>query len=127
MLPALPLLGPGHDDVVSGRDPTEPASDRDSLRQRSMLASEALSELSRLSTYSPSAAEGRGGPAPLTRRPPAVGEAPKVRTPASPAPARRQRSAADVRSMLSGFQSDDTRGGGADAGTTPPSTQDGEP
>lgn len=74
-----------------------------------MLASEALSELSRLSSYSPSAVEGRGGPAPLVRRQPAATEAARIPPPA-PVVERRQRSAADVRSMLSGFQSGVTRG-----------------
>jgi hypothetical protein len=71
-----------------------------------MLASEALSELSRLSTYSPSAVgdSGRSGPAPLVRRQPAATPAAQVPPPAAPSE-RRQRSAADVRSMLSGFTS----------------------
>lgn len=76
-----------------------------------MLASEALSELSRLSAYSPSTVEGNGsGPAPLVRRQPAASDAAKVMTPTGPIPERRHRSAADVRSMLSGFQSGVTRG-----------------
>jgi hypothetical protein len=86
-------------------------ADGEAVRQRSMLASEALSELSRLSSYSPSAVEGRGGPAPLVRRQPAASEAARLpEPPTGPAPERRPRSAADVRSMLSGFQSGVTRG-----------------
>jgi len=109
-----------------GAVPVVPAlTDADALRQRSMLASEALSELSRLSTYSPSAVEGRGGPAPLTRRQPAASEAAKIHQPSGPAPERRQRNAADVRSMLSGFQSGVTRGRGEDAeASVPPPAHD---
>jgi len=103
-----------------GDVPVVPAlADGEALRQRSMLASEALSELSRLSSYSPSAVQGSaGGPAPLVRRQPAATEAARLpEPPTGPAPERRHRSAADVRSMLSGFQSGVTRGrAGSDGG-----------
>ncbi|WP_340296244.1 hypothetical protein, partial [Aquipuribacter hungaricus] len=70
--------------------PVVPAlSDGEAVRQRSMLASEALSELSRLSSYSPSTVEGRGGPAPLVRRQPAATEAARLPQPTGPAPERR--------------------------------------
>ncbi len=121
--PAAPLPGrPGGQAAPVSLAPA--LDDGDSVRQRSMLASEALSELSRLSTYSPSAVEGRSGPAPLTRRQPAASEAAKIHQPTGPAPERRQRSAADVRSMLSGFQSGVTRGRGEDAdASVPPPAQ----
>ena len=103
-----PVGGP----ATVGGVPVVPAlADGEALRQRSMLASEALSELSRLSSYSPSSVQGNAGPAPLVRRQPAATEAARLPTPPTgPAPERRQRSAADVRSMLSGFQSGVTRG-----------------
>ena len=107
-----------------GGVPVVPAlADGEAVRQRSMLASEALSELSRLSSYSPSSVEGRGGPAPLVRRQPAATEAAKLpEPPAGPAPERRPRSAADVRSMLSGFQSGVTRGRAGSDGATATAT-----
>jgi hypothetical protein len=81
----------------------------DVLRQRSALASEALTELSRLSAYSPAAVESKP-PATLSRRTPASTPAAQV-APPPPAPAnRRGRNAADVRSMLSGFQAGVERG-----------------
>ena len=82
----------------------------DVLRQRSALASEALTELSRLSAYSPAAVDS-AAPASLARRTPASTPAAQV-APARPASAgpRRSRNAADVRSMLSGFQAGVTRG-----------------
>jgi hypothetical protein len=86
----------------------------DVLRQRSALASEALTELSRLSAYSPAAVETKP-PATLSRRTPASTPAAQV-APARPAAAtRRTRNAADVRSMLSGFQA------GVERGRTTPS------
>ncbi|WP_336924012.1 hypothetical protein [Aquipuribacter sp. SD81] len=98
----MPTAGPAAAANPSGQ---VTAADPDAVRQRSMLASEALSELSRLSTYSPSAVGGGGGPAPLVRRQPAATPAAKVEAaPAAPSE-RRQRSAADVRSMLTGFTS----------------------
>lgn len=87
----------------------EDVSAGSAVRQRSMLASEALSELSRLSAYSPSAVDGPKRPAPLTRRQPAATPAAQIDEP-QPVGERRQRSASDVRSMLAGFQSGVSRG-----------------
>jgi signal transduction histidine kinase len=83
-----------------------------SLRERSAMASEALSELSALSSYSPQASAGRVAPT-LQRRTPLATEAGKVTSPGDEEPlgARRgNRNAADVRSMLSGFQAGVARG-----------------
>lgn len=122
---AGPFPTPTHDadqpEPFLGSTPVVPAIDPDAVRQRSMLASEALSELSRLSTYSPSAVgTSRNGPAPLVRRQPAATPAAHV-APAPAAPVeRRQRSAADVRSMLSGFTSGVSRArAGDDEGEEP--------
>jgi signal transduction histidine kinase len=84
-----------------------------SLRERSAMASEALSELSALSTYSPQAVEA-SAPAALTRRTPLATEAGQMASkPAvdEPLGARRgARNAADVRTMLSGFRAGVERG-----------------
>jgi hypothetical protein len=84
-----------------------------SLRERSAMASEALSELSALSTYSPQAVE-ETAPASLTRRTPLATEAGQMASrPAAEEPlgARRgARNAADVRTMLSGFRAGVERG-----------------
>jgi hypothetical protein len=85
------------------------ASLGDALRQRSALASEALAELSMLSSYSPASVETKP-PSTLTRRTPASTPAAQVAPKPAPAPARRARNAADVRSMLSGFQAGVARG-----------------
>jgi hypothetical protein len=79
------------------------------LRERSAIASEALSELSRLSGYRPEAVENRGQDS-LTRRTPmsTPGTQPSAEAPA-PVP-HRERSATDVRSMLSGFRAGVERG-----------------
>ncbi|MFP5334917.1 MAG: nitrate- and nitrite sensing domain-containing protein [Actinomycetes bacterium] len=79
------------------------------LRQRSALASEALTELSRLSAYSPAAVDAKP-PATLTRRTPASTPAAQVAEPRPASAQRRTRNAADVRSMLSGFQAGVARG-----------------
>ena len=84
-----------------------------SLRERSAMASEALSELSALSTYSPQAVE-ETAPASLTRRTPLATEAGQMASrPVAEEPlgARRgARNAADVRTMLSGFRAGVERG-----------------
>ncbi|MFP5347376.1 MAG: hypothetical protein ACLGIA_10135, partial [Actinomycetes bacterium] len=87
---------------------TPAPSRHDALRQRSALASEALTELSLLSAYSPSSVESKPAST-LTRRTPAT---PAAAVPPNrpAAPARRSRSASDVRSMLSGFQAGLERG-----------------
>ncbi|WP_426564451.1 nitrate- and nitrite sensing domain-containing protein [Angustibacter sp. McL0619] len=89
------------------------------LRERSAMASEALSELSALSTYSPQAVEA-SAPAALTRRTPLATEAGQMASkPAieEPLGARRGgRNAADVRTMLSGFRA------GVERGRTSPAT-----
>ena len=96
----------------------------DVLRQRSALASEALTELSRLSAYSPATVDTKP-PATLSRRTPAATPAAEVAPPKPPAANRRARNAADVRSMLSGFQAGVERGRttaepSEPAGLTPP-------
>ncbi|MGL4174239.1 MAG: nitrate- and nitrite sensing domain-containing protein [Actinomycetota bacterium] len=89
-----------------------------SFRQRSVLASEALSELSALSTYSPESTSNQS--ASLQRRTPlasAAGQMASAEPEDQPIGARRgSRNAADVRSMLSGFQAGVQRGR-----TVPPS------
>jgi hypothetical protein len=80
------------------------------LRERSAMASEALSELSALSTYRPETVQ--AAPANLTRRTPQATPAGKLPPPPEPpvGTARPTRNAADVRSMLSGFQAGVERG-----------------
>jgi hypothetical protein len=76
------------------------------------MASEALSELSALSTYSPQALE-PGAPVTLQRRTPLASEAGQMASqqPEEPIGARRgARNAADVRTMLSGFRAGVERG-----------------
>lgn len=92
----------------------EPVPVGDVLRQRSALASEALTELSRLSTYRPAAVD-RKPPTALTRRTPAATSAAEIQQPQTAPANRRNRDAADVRSMLSGFQA------GVERGRTSPS------
>jgi len=81
-----------------------------SLRERSAIASQALSELSALSTYRPETLQ--AAPAGLVRRTPQATPAGQLPTPPQePSGARRpNRNAADVRSMLSGFQAGVARG-----------------
>jgi hypothetical protein len=86
----------------------------DFMATRSALASQALSELSRLnsSSYTPAAVVGER-PAPLTRRVPR--SSPAAEVPEEPTPAsgrRRTRSADDVRNRLSGFRAGVERGRG---------------
>ncbi len=79
------------------------------LRERSAIASEALSELSRLSGYRPEAVENRGQESMPRRTPqstPGLQPAPEAE---SPVP-HRERNATDVRSMLSGFRAGVERG-----------------
>ncbi|MEO7745484.1 MAG: hypothetical protein ABIV05_04585, partial [Actinomycetota bacterium] len=91
--PAMPVLGAAQ-----------------SLRERSARASEALSELSALSTYRPEALPTAA--ANLVRRTPLASAAGKPPAPAQEpdGPRRGNRNAADVRSMLSGFQAGVERG-----------------
>ena len=81
-----------------------------SLRERSAMASEALSELSALSTYRPEALP--TAPANLVRRTPLASGAGQPPAPAQEPDGQRRgnRTAADVRSMLSGFQAGVERG-----------------
>lgn len=83
-----------------------------SLRERSAMASEALSELSALSTYRPESMTSSGAaPASLVRRTPAATPAAQLAQPQEPqGPRRANRNAADVRSMLSGFRAGVERG-----------------
>jgi hypothetical protein len=111
--------GPSHGlfgAAAPGSAPTQPETaqsrhEREELllRERSAIASEALSELSRLSGYRPQAVENRGQES-LARRTPQTtpGTAP-VSEPTAPVP-HRERSATDVRSMLSGFRAGVERG-----------------
>ena len=87
-----------------------------SLRERSAMASEALSELSALSTYRPESVSGSTAPASLVRRTPQATPAGQIAQPQEPqGPRRVNRNAADVRSMLSGFRA------GVERGRTSPS------
>ncbi len=90
----------------------------DVLRQRSAMASIALSELSALSSYRPEAgnAPASGSPAaPLTRRTRGATAAAEVTQTSAAVPNRPGRTAADVRSMLSGFQAGVQRGRATDS------------
>jgi hypothetical protein len=90
-----------------------------SLRERSAMASEALSELSALSTYRPEAVTGEAKPASLVRRTPAATPAAQIAQPEEPqGPRRANRNAADVRSMLSGFRAGVERGRTSPGSTT---------
>ena len=90
------------------------------LRDRSAMASQALSELSALSTYRPDAVQSVAA-AGLIRRTPQATAAGQLPEPVKPltGPRRPERNAADVRSTLSGFQRGVQR-----ARTAPGATQD---
>jgi hypothetical protein len=79
------------------------------LRERSAIASEALSELSALSGYRPQAVENRGHDSMPRRTPQATPGLEQSPEPTTPVP-HRERSATDVRSMLSGFRAGVERG-----------------
>ncbi len=116
--PYQPTLVPSATPLTPGpAAPTQEAqpvlsSGRDVLRQRSAMASEALSELSRLSSYRPDATVngGSAAPAPLTRRTRGASAAAEVAPVQAAVPSRPGRTAAEVRSMLSGFQAGVNRG-----------------
>jgi hypothetical protein len=78
------------------------------LRERSAIASEALSELSALSGYRPQAVENHGQ-ASMPRRTPQSTPGLEPAPPAAAVP-HRERNATDVRSMLSGFRAGVERG-----------------
>ena len=111
---------------LGGNDtgPVEPAlpgfAAAQALRERSAMASQALSELSALSTYRPDAAAPTAA-AGLVRRTPQATPAGQLPEPAMPltGPRRPERNAADVRSTLSGFRAGVQRGR-----TSPGVTQD---
>ncbi len=111
---------------LEGNDtgPVEPAlpgfAAAQALRERSAMASQALSELSALSTYRPDAAAPTAA-AGLVRRTPQATAAGQLPEPAMPltGPRRPERNAADVRSTLSGFRAGVQRGR-----TSPGATQD---
>jgi signal transduction histidine kinase len=91
----------------------DPAADQAGRGGRSALASEALTELSRLSSYSPTSMPSESSPA-LQRRPPsemALDDPNLADQPVS----QRARTAASVRSMLAGFKA------GVERGRTSPS------
>lgn len=95
------------------------------MATRSALASQALSELSRLnsSSYTPSAVAGER-PAPLTRRVPR--SSPAAEVPEEPTTQRRRsRSADDVRNRLSGFRAGVERGRGETVPTGAPAASGG--
>ena len=100
-------------------EPAVPAlSAAQSLRERSAMASEALSELSALSAYRPEALQ--SAPAGLVRRTPRATAAGQLPPPEETVGAGRpNRNAADVRSMLSGFQAGVERGRTSPAAGTP--------
>ncbi len=82
-----------------------------SLRERSAMASEALSELSALSSYRPESMTAASAPESLARRTPQSTPAAQLAQPQEPqGPRRANRNAADVRSMLSGFRAGVERG-----------------
>ncbi len=89
------------------------------LRERSAMASEALSELSALSTYSPQTVE-PGAPVALQRRTPLATEAGQLSSQDQDddqvGSRRGARNAADVRTMLSGFRAGVERGRTSPAG-----------
>jgi signal transduction histidine kinase len=92
-----------------------------SLRERSAMASEALSELSALSTYRPESMTGASAPASLVRRTPQATPAAQIAPPQEPqGPRRVNRNAADVRSMLSGFRAGVERGRTSPGGAAAP-------
>jgi hypothetical protein len=99
-----------------------------SLRERSAMASEALSELSALSTYRPESVTTSAQPASLVRRTPQATPAAQLAEPQEPqGPRRANRNAADVRSMLSGFRAGVERGRtspGAPGSARPPEPGD---
>ena len=103
--PALPRRGTG--DAAPARL-TGSEFETMQLRERSAIASEALSELSALSGYRPQAVENRGQ-ASMPRRTPqsTPGLDPAQAAAAVP---HRERNATDVRSMLSGFRAGVERG-----------------
>lgn len=94
--------------------PANESSLSDVLRARSAMASQALSELSQLSGTTPLVRRERG--ATEAGRAAAASQARAETTPSSPT--RPTRSAADVRSMLSGFQAGVARGRETDGATT---------
>jgi signal transduction histidine kinase len=79
------------------------------LRERSAIASEALSELSRLSGYRPAAVENRSQESLVRRTPQATSGVEPAPENTTPVP-HRERDASDVRSMLSGFRAGVERG-----------------
>ncbi len=85
----------------------QPAGGAEQMAARSQLASQALSELSRLNSSSYAPTEASGGPAPLTRR---VSRADSVPPPASAEATRPRRTADEVRSRLAGFRAGVERG-----------------
>ncbi len=101
--------GPGGLGSALGPAENEPLTPAETERRRSALASEALTELSRLSSYRPEAVESTA-PTRLVRRTPAATPAGHVE-PASPQPTtHRSRTATEVRSMLAGFHAGVERG-----------------
>ncbi len=117
----VPVVEALSDGAVPFVPMTAPPQSGDHLRNRSALASEALSELSRLSSYRPEATLAEGPSPALARRTRGASPAAEVAAPQQAVSSRPGRSAAEVRSMLSGFQAGVARGRGS---TTTTSSQD---
>jgi len=106
---------PLRDNTPAGTAAVEPAlsglAAAQALRERSAMASQALSELSALSTYRPAAVTSAAATGLVRRTPQATpaGQLPAPVTELS-GPRRPERNPADVRSMLSGFQAGVERG-----------------
>ncbi len=123
--PSAPLVPKGGSDA--GAEPVTPQpavqGAGDVLRQRSAMASNALSELSALSSYRPEG--GAAGGTPLVRRTRGASAAAEVTTTQPAVSSRPGRTAAEVRSMLSGFQAGVSRGRASEA-TAPAAAGAGE-
>jgi signal transduction histidine kinase len=104
---AQPAL-PRRDAAAAAARPAGSDFETMQLRERSAIASEALSELSALSGYRPQAVENRGQ-ASMPRRTPQSTPGLEPAPPAAAVP-HRERNATDVRSMLSGFRAGVERG-----------------
>jgi hypothetical protein len=98
---------PAVEPIVPSESPAE--YEQRMLRERSAIASEALSELSRLSGYQPAAVESRNSESLARRTPQSTPGVTPTPTSAAEVP-HRERNATDVRSMLSGFRAGVERG-----------------
>jgi HAMP domain-containing protein len=110
-VPASPFAPPSSPPLPVPAGPAPTTSVPTTLRERSAMASRALSELSAASTYSPQAVE-KPAPQSLQRRTPLATPAGKVSEPPDESLRGRRgtRNATDVRTMLSGYQAGVERG-----------------